>query len=226
MPAGAQPNWVLGNHDKSRTASRVGPQMARRAAMLPLTLRGTPTLYYGDEIGMTDVPIPVDEVQDPFEKNKPGMGLGRDPQRTPMPWSATSNAGFTTGAPWLRLADDWRTHNVEAQSHDAGSMLALYRRLIALRRAQPALNRGNYEALEAEGEVLAYARNGEGQRRVVLLNFGATPAPMSPALLPRQPILLASTDPARAEFVQGPLVLAPYEGVVVGAQGLPVGIST
>ena len=224
LPAGAQPNWVLGNHDKSRIASRVGPQMARLAAMLLLTLRGTPTLYYGDEIGMTDVPIPARDVQDPFEKNKPGMG--RDPERTPMPWSAASNAGFTAGTPWLRLAHDWRTHNVEAQSHDAGSMLALYRRLIALRRAQPALNRGDYEALEGEGEVLAYARNSEGQRRVVLLNFGATAAPVSPALMPRQPIVLASTDPARAEFVQGPLVLAPYEGVVVGAQGLPVGIST
>jgi len=216
LPAGAQPNWVLGNHDRSRIASRVGPQMARLAAMLLLTLRGTPTLYYGDEIGMTDVPIPADEVQDPFEKNKPGMGLGRDPERTPMQWSAREHAGFTTGTPWLRLAADWPTNNVEAQSRDAGSMLTLYRRLIALRRAQPALNRGDYEALETEGEVLAYARNGEGQRLVVLLNFGANPAPISPAQLPRQPIVLASTDPARAEFINEPLVLAPHEGVVVG----------
>jgi len=238
LPAGAQPNWVLGNHDRSRIASRVGPQMARLAAMLLLTLRGTPTLYYGDEIGMTDVPIPADEVQDPFEKNKPGMGLGRDPERTPMQWSAEEHAGFTTGAPWLRLASDWPTNNVEAQSRDAGSMLTLYRRLIALRRRQPALNRGNYEALETEGEVLAYARNGEGQRLVVLLNFGASPAPISPALMPRQPIVLASTDAARAGFIQGPLVLAPCEGVVIGTasdkgsddtmsnQGLPVYIST
>jgi len=238
LPAGAQPNWVLGNHDRSRIASRVGPQMARLAAMLLLTLRGTPTLYYGDEIGMTDVPIPADEVQDPFEKNKPGMGLGRDPERTPMQWSAEEHAGFTTGTPWLRLASDWPTNNVEAQSRDAGSMLTLYRRLIALRRRQPALNRGNYEALETEGEVLAYARNGEGQRLVVLLNFGASPAPISPALTPRQPIVLASTDAARAEFIQGPLVLAPCEGVVIGTasdkgpddtmgnQGLPVYIST
>jgi len=215
LPAGAQPNWVLGNHDRSRIASRVGPRMARLAAMLLLTLRGTPTLYYGDEIGMTDVPIPADEVQDPFEKNKPGMGLGRDPERTPMQWSAGEHAGFTTGTPWLRLAADWPTHNVEAQSHDAGSMLALYRRLIALRRAQPALNRGNYEALETEGEVLAYARNCEGQRLVVLLNFGATSAPISPTLMLRQPIVLASTDPARAELINGLLVLAPHEGVVI-----------
>ncbi|WP_307700217.1 alpha-amylase family glycosyl hydrolase [Variovorax paradoxus] len=218
LPAGAQPNWVLGNHDRSRIVSRVGPRMARLAAMLLLTLRGTPTLYYGDEIGMTDVPIPADEVQDPFEKNKPGMGLGRDPERTPMQWSARENAGFTTGTPWLRLAADWPTNNVEAQSRDAGSMLALYRRLIALRRAEPALNRGSHEALEAEaeGEVLAYARNWEGRRLVVLLNFGATPAPISPALMPREAIVLASTDPARAEFIEEPLVLAPYEGVIVG----------
>jgi alpha-glucosidase len=86
-----------------------------------------------------------------------------------------------------------------------------------LRRAQPALNRGDYEALETEDEVLAYARNGEGQRLVVLLNFGATSAPLSPALMPRQPIVLASTDPQRAEFIDGPLVLAPFEGVVIGA---------
>jgi alpha-glucosidase len=216
LPANAQPNWVLGNHDRARIASRVGPRMARLAAMLLLTLRGTPTLYYGDEIGMTDVPIPADEVQDPFEKNKPGMGLGRDPERTPMQWSAAAHAGFTTGTPWLRLAADWPTRNVDAQSRDAGSMLALYRHLIALRRAQPALNRGSYEALGAEGDVLAFARNHEGQRLVVFLNFGDTPAPVSPALMPRQPAVLASTDPARAGVIEGPLVLGPCEGVVIG----------
>src|SRR5262249_22293977 len=85
----AWPNWVLGNHDKSRIATRVGPAQARVAAMLLLTLRGTPTMYYGDEIGMHDVIIPVEEVQDPFEKNVPGLGLGRDPQRIPMEWRRT-----------------------------------------------------------------------------------------------------------------------------------------
>ncbi|WP_432726672.1 alpha-amylase family glycosyl hydrolase [Variovorax sp. W6] len=216
LPAGAQPNWVLGNHDKSRIASRAGPRMARLAAMLLLTLRGTPTIYYGDEIGMADVPIPASEVQDPFEKNKPGMGLGRDPVRTPMQWSAAAHAGFTTGTPWLRLADDWPTHNVEAQSHDPSSMLMLHKHLIALRRARPALHRGSYEALEAGDEVLAYARESEGQRLVVMLNFGAAPAPVSSELVPHRPVVLASTDPARAGLIDGPLVLAPCEGVVIG----------
>ena len=220
LPAGAAPNWVLGNHDKPRIASRVGPQMARLAAMLLLTLRGTPTLYYGDEIGMTDVAIPPEEVQDPSETSAPGQG--RDPQRTPMQWSGAPQAGFTTGTPWLRLAEDWRERNVESQARDAASMLTLYRRLIALRRAQPALNRGNYEALECEGEVLAYARRFEGQRLVVLLNFGAEAAAMSPTLWPAGSIVLASTDPTRADRIEeGPLVLAPCEGVVIGSGSTP-----
>jgi alpha-glucosidase len=215
LPAGAAPNWVLGNHDKPRIASRVGPQMARLAAMLLLTLRGTPTLYYGDEIGMTDVEIPREEVQDPFEKNQPGKGLGRDPQRTPMQWSGAPQAGFTTGTPWLRLAPDWPVHNVDAQSHDAASMLALYRRLIALRRAHPALNQGAYEAIDGQANLLAYARVAQGRRLVVLLNFGASPATVPAALVSGYPMVLASTAPARAPLIDGPLVLAACEGVVL-----------
>ena len=118
IDAGAWPSWVLGNHDRHRIASRVGPAQARVAAVLLLTLRGTPTLYYGDEIGMTDVPIPPDRVQDPFERNVPGLGLGRDPERTPMQWSAAPNAGFTAGTPWLPVAADYRETNVETQRRD------------------------------------------------------------------------------------------------------------
>jgi len=106
LPAGAWPNWVLGNHDRPRVASRVGSEQARVAAMLLLTLRGTPTLYYGDEIGMHQVAITPDQVRDPFEKNVPGIGVGRDGCRTPMQWDATVGAGFSTATPWLPLADD------------------------------------------------------------------------------------------------------------------------
>src|SRR6202011_6007419 len=97
-----------GNHDRSRLASRIGSAQARVAAMLLLTLRGTPTIYQGEEIGMTDVPIPQDQVRDPWEKNVPGLGLGRDPVRTPMLWSGELHGGFTTGKPWLpgRLAEN------------------------------------------------------------------------------------------------------------------------
>src|SRR5581483_1078905 len=113
VPEGEWPNWVLGNHDKPRIASRVGAQQARVAAMLLLTLRGTPTMYYGDELGMENVTIPPDRVQDPWEKNEPGLGLGRDPQRTPMQWDSSPNAGFTTVIPWLPLAPDHTSRNVD-----------------------------------------------------------------------------------------------------------------
>ena len=106
LPYGAWPNWVLGNHDKERIASKIGSAQARVAAMLLLTLRGTPTIYYGEEIGMKDVPIAPEQVQDPAEKNEPGLGLGRDPERTPMPWDGSLLAGFTSGEPWLPLGTD------------------------------------------------------------------------------------------------------------------------
>src|SRR5690606_7702723 len=112
LPADGWPNWVLGNHDNSRIATRVGKEQARNAAILLLTLRGTPTMYYGDEIGMQDVEISADQVQDPQEKNIPGKGLGRDPERTPMQWDTSENAGFTSGKPWLPLMDDHKKINV------------------------------------------------------------------------------------------------------------------
>jgi alpha-glucosidase len=176
LPPGAWPNWVLGNHDRPRVASRVGAAQARVAAMLLLTLRGTPTIYFGDEIGMADVPIPPDRVQDPFEKNVPGMGLGRDPERTPMQWSGAPHAGFTTGTPWLPLAADYREVNVETQRCDPASMLALHQRLLALRHAEPALSVGSWTPIEAEGDVLAYVREHGDSRFLIALNLGASPA--------------------------------------------------
>ena len=113
LPEGAWPNWVLGNHDRSRVASRVGAEQARVAAMLLFTLRGTPTLYYGDELGMPDVPIPPERVQDPWQE------AGRDPARTPMQWS--EDGGFTSGEPWLPEGDP--AINVAQQRDDPRSML-------------------------------------------------------------------------------------------------------
>ena len=218
LPQGAAPNWVLGNHDKPRIASRVGQERARLAAMLLLSLRGTPTLYYGDEIGMTDVPIPPEEVQDPFEKNDPGKGLGRDPQRTPMQWSGTApNAGFTTGTPWLRLGGDWEHRNVESQAGDPASMLALYRRLIALRRREPALHEGTHEPLEAGTDVMAYARSAGTRRLIVLLNFSTSEKPISTDLVPAGAVVLASTHADRSGTVAGALILEPLEGVIVSS---------
>ncbi|HYS89246.1 MAG TPA: alpha-amylase family glycosyl hydrolase, partial [Bradyrhizobium sp.] len=144
LPAGAWPNWVLGNHDRPRVASRVGQAQARVAAMLLLTLRGTPTLYYGDEIGMHQVAIAPDQVRDPFEKNVPGIGVGRDGCRTPMQWNATPYAGFSTATPWLPLSDDFAQENVINLEADTRSILGLYRALINLRKKLPQLMSGDY----------------------------------------------------------------------------------
>jgi alpha-glucosidase len=213
LPPGAWPSWVLGNHDRPRIASRVGRAQARVAAMLLLTLRGTPTVYYGDEIGMTDVPIPPERVQDPFEKNVPGMGLGRDPERTPMQWSAAPNAGFTTGTPWLPVAADYRETNVETQRCDPESMLALHRRLLALRRAEPALSIGAYAPVDAAGDVLAYLREHDGTRFLVALNLGPSPASLD---FDGRGEVVLSTDIDRTDDpVRGHVALRGDEGVVV-----------
>jgi alpha-glucosidase len=214
LPQGAWPNWVLGNHDQHRIATRVGPAQARVAAMLLLTLRGTPTLYYGDEIGMHDVAIPPARVQDPFEKNVPGQGLGRDPERTPMQWSDDANAGFSPAEPWLPVAGDYARVNVEAQRDDPGSMLSLYKHLIGLRRGEPALEIGRFEPLESEGSLLAYirrARAGESDF-MVALNLGAAPQSF-PA--PSGRIALSTHLDRGGEAVAGALALRPHEGVIV-----------
>ncbi len=214
LPTGAWPNWVLGNHDRPRIASRVGPEQARIAAMLLLTLRGTPTLYQGDELGMQNVQIPPDQIQDPVARNLPGLGLGRDPERTPMQWDASANAGFSTSGatPWLPLADDYETCNVAVQRDDPRSMLTLYNRLVALRRASDALAFGSYRTVRVDDEVFAFAREHDGQRLVVALNFSDT----SRALPLRAGPLLLSTHLDREEaHPGGPLQLRPHEGVIL-----------
>jgi alpha-glucosidase len=175
LPFGGWPNWVLGNHDQPRIATRVGREQARVAAMLLLTLRGTPTLYYGDELGMENVPIPPEREQDPFGKNMPGTGQGRDPERTPMQWDTSAYAGFSTVEPWLPLAPDWQVTNVAVEKQEAGSMLSLVQALLALRRREPALATGRYRTLAVEGDVLVYARDEGEARFVVALNLEPLP---------------------------------------------------
>jgi alpha-glucosidase len=176
LAPGLWPNWVLGNHDNHRVATRIGPARARLAAMLLLTLRGTPILYYGDEIGMADVPIPPEAVRDPWEKNVPGLGLGRDPERTPMQWDAGPQAGFSAATPWLPLAEDYRQVNVAVHRDDPGSILSLYRRLLAIRAAHPTLCAGRWCPLPSpDGELLVYRREAGDEQFLVALNFSHQP---------------------------------------------------
>jgi alpha-glucosidase len=176
LPAGGWPNWVLGNHDQPRIASRIGEPRAALAAMLLLTLRGTPTLYYGDELGMHDAAIPEDEVQDPAGLREPGLGLGRDPQRTPMQWNSGPGGGFSASRPWLPLGADHEQRNVERQATDPRSLLSMYRELLTLRRREPALHAGVLESVAAAGDCLAFERVAGTSRLRVELNFAEAPA--------------------------------------------------
>jgi len=220
LPPGGWPNWVLGNHDRPRVASRVGREQARVAAMLLLTLRGTPTIYYGDEIGMEQVPIPLDRIQDPFEKNVPGLGLGRDGARTPMQWDTGPFAGFSTVEPWLPLAADHQAENVANHRGDPTSIYNLQRRLLRLRRDTPALTVGSYQPVVAGGDLLLFTREDQGQRILVALNLGSEPAQISAQAKPWRGTLLLSTFLDRRERIDGDIALRANEGVVVDLRSL------
>ena len=213
LPAGAWPNWVLGNHDQPRLATRVGAGQERVAAMLLLTLRGTPTMYNGDELGMPNAEITPDQVQDPAEKRQPGIGMGRDPERSPMVWDGSPGAGFTTGKPWLPLVPNYAALSVAAESGEPRSVLALYRRLLELRREHEALHAGAVSDVAAEGGVLRYVRSSaDGKRLQVLLNLTGEHAT---AQAQRGRILLTTLMDGAGGEVDGPMVLEGGEGVLL-----------
>jgi alpha-glucosidase len=216
LPPGAWPNWVLGNHDQPRIATRLGRAQACVAQMMLLTLRGTPTCYYGDEIGMADVDIPEEKLQDPFGLRIPGLGLGRDPERTPMQWDPSHNGGFTSGEPWLPLADDYEKVNVEVEQKDDKSMLALFLALTGLRRQTPALDRGSYLWLDAHNSnIFAYVRVYEGESMLVALNFAGAPHILDLSHAHGECTILISThmDRTGPEALRA-LHLRPNEGIV------------
>jgi alpha-glucosidase len=207
LPQGAWPNWVIGNHDRPRIVTRVGERQARAAAMLILTLRGTPTLYYGDELGLSDVAIPPDRIKDPRELREPGKDLNRDPVRTPLPWDSSACAGFTTGEPWLPLNEDHTSRNVATLRQDPSSILSLYRALLALRRTRPSLNVGEIREASAENGVLTYVRVYGAERSLICLNLTDS----EQAACPEGDILLSTEMKSRSGAV-----LHPGEGVIVG----------
>jgi alpha-glucosidase len=221
LPAGAWPNYVLGNHDQSRLASRIGKQQARAAAMLLLTLRGTPTMYYGDELGMVDVAIAPDQVRDPAEKNEPGKGRGRDPERSPMIWVNAANAGFTTpdATPWLPLEPGWDTENAAEQAGRKDSMLMLYRKLLALRRQHDTLHAGGIAEVVAEGSVLRYRRvgleDGESTDFQVMLNLGSEVATVKCA---KGTVVLTTLLDGEGSSVEGTVTVEAGEGLLIAIE--------
>lgn len=217
LPLGAWPNYVLGNHDQPRLVSRIAAAQVRVAAMLLLTLRGTPTLYYGDEIGMHDVEIPPGKAQDPYGKRVPGKG--RDPQRTPMQWSSEPNAGFSppeTQELWLPLAADYQTVNVERQLGDPMSILNLYRRLLSYRKATPALQWGSYQALDDVPEACyAFLRQAQSQHILVTLNFSDQEQRLALSDLADAEIIVSTHLDREGVIALNDFMLRDSEGLVI-----------
>ncbi|MFD5752006.1 alpha-amylase family glycosyl hydrolase [Streptomyces sp. NPDC127033] len=213
LPAGSQPNWVLSNHDRSRLASRIGPERVPGALALLLTLKGTPTLYYGDELGLPDVHVDSAHARDCAELRAPGLGLGRDPQRMPMPWSGTAaHAGFTAGdaEPWLPIASWAPSLSVERQETDPRSVLTQVKELLALRRELAALRRGAITVLSSDPEYLVHLR-GDGDASVlVVVNLTdrrrSVPFPGS-----RTTRWSSHSAVGERDFLDGVVDLAPFE---------------
>jgi len=204
----AWPTYTLSNHDFPRHIMRYGERdadaRARMAAILLLTMRGTPFIYYGEEIGMPNVSIPDARKRDP---------VGRDRCRTPMQWDSSRAGGFTMASePWLPLGD-CAAINVEQQRADPSSMLSLYRRMLHLRKTTRALREGSYRtAANAPADCLVFHRELADERVIVALNFSAEIRRLN---LPRASILLSSSHARTESAIEGALDLSPNEGIVL-----------
>jgi alpha-glucosidase len=179
--AGGWPVFVISNHDIMRSYTRWGDgvhndDIAKVMAAMYLTLRGTPVMYYGEEIGMENYgPLTKDDVRDPIGRRGWPLEKGRDGERTPMQWSDAANAGFTAGTPWLPIAPSYKTHNVATETADARSILNFYRRILELRTNEPALRDGEYLALnEQDPNVYAFIRRLKGEAVLVVLNMSGS----------------------------------------------------
>lgn len=220
------PTLVLSNHDRSRHASRFddgrhGDARARVAAVLETSLRGTPFLYYGEEIALRDVAVPRDEIVDPPAKRATRLApwWNRDQARAPMPWRPGPNGGFTTGRPWLRMSPDFADRNVALQAADPTSVFSLYRRLLWFRRSRPALNGGSQEPIDlGEDDVLGYLRRAGDDVALVVLAFGdherAILLPPTPSGRPWR-AAISTHEPLPRPPADGLLVIRPLEGLVL-----------
>lgn len=166
------PTYVLGNHDQPRIATKLGNKNARSAALLQLTLRGIPFIYYGEELGLKNVNVPIDKVRDPMAINLKNNNYGRDPERSPMQWNNKKFAGFSNTEPWLPLEKDYKDKNVLSESYDPKSFLNLYKKLIFYRNKLNALSSGTYLPLELNNQnVYGFIREFKNEKALILVNF-------------------------------------------------------
>lgn len=231
------PTIVLSNHDQSRQASRLAPDadpetsdaIARAAGVLSLTMRGTPFLYYGEEIGARDVPVPWSEIIDPPAKRGGRLirrlvpWWNRDQARSPMPWGGGPNGGFSAARPWLRMAPDIETRTVAIQDGDPSSVLSTYRRLLWLRRRHPALQVGSYRRLPSiSRDLYAYERATAGESVIVAVNFAAGPTSFRLRTGRRWTVIFDTHDRAAGDLTGGDqLTMGPYEAIILQRPDVP-----
>jgi alpha-glucosidase len=219
LPPGATPNFVFGNHDAHRPATRYGFANHRSVGMLLLTLRGVPTLYYGDELGMIDGLIPPEKIQDPFGRRFPNSDQGRDPARTPMQWTSGPNAGFAAQGiePWLPIACTYREINAADQQSDPHSTFSFYQHLIDLRRTLPALRQGSIAFVDGPPDgIIAYLRQHDEERALIIINFTDQESTLDLSALARHIRLLLSSEFSRLESLTPErVVIKAYESLLL-----------
>ena len=222
LPEGAWPNWVLGNHDQHRVASRIGSDQARVANLMLLTLRGTPTIYYGEEIGMENVEIPPEFIQDPPAVNQPEIAhiFGRDPERTPMQWDSSPNSGFSDVevTPWLPVSQNYHKLNTDILTKDPTSILNLFKALVQLRKKELSLCIGEYESFDVESKnIFVYKRSKAGfDSFLVVLNFSDIPERIDLSQIASSGRIELSTTMKRSgNELLASLFLASNEGLIL-----------
>lgn len=210
-------SYAFGNHDQWRLATRLGKARARSAAVLLLTLPGMSFVYYGEELGMENVPIPPEYIHDPAARG--GENTGRDPERTPMQWDGGMQAGFTKGSStWLPIASDYQQVNVAAESEDPTSSLSLYRELGALRNEKQSLRFGNIEVIEHSKQgVLMFTRSHpKDEKYLTVINFSDTSVSCElPCTIAK--VVLSSNAKSQANLPDQEIssyTLQPYEAIL------------
>lgn len=209
------PNYVLGNHDRPRVVTRVGEKRARLLAMLLFTLRGMPFVYYGEEIGMENVDVPVNKQKDLIGNR---LAANRDGERTPMQWDNSQNAGFSDVEPWLLVNDSYKEVNIEKQSKDPFSMFNLYRRLIQFRNRNPVLQQGSYRSFDlGDNHIFAFVREYEDIQVFVILNFSRNKESISFPFKKARVIIDTYNQKDGQSIIGDRCILDSYQGYIVQA---------
>ena len=212
------PTWVLSNHDFVRQATRWGGRhreaRMRLAAMMLLSLRGSPCLYQGEEIGMVQGRIPRSKIQDPAGRKFWPFYRGRDGCRTPMQWDSSPHGGFSTAEPWLPVNPDWSSRNVDTQIQDGRSLIHLYRDLIALRKGHAALSRGTMQLVDPDHpHILSWRREHDDEHLLVALNLSARSQSLSVDPETVGEVLISTHEEPRD--THSPHILQPHEGRII-----------